>query len=280
MAEEILKALLECGVHFGHQTRRWNPKMKRFIFGQRSGIYIIDLEKTVQYLNTACDVTRRIAAKGGYILFVGTKKQAQDVVESEAKRCGMPYVNRRWMGGLLTNFFTVRKSLDKLERIEKMAEDGIMQNLKKKEVARLNKEKEKLLRDLGGMREMDKLPDAVLVIDSKREEIAVREAARLGLPIIGLIDTNCDPDLIDYPVPGNDDALKSIRYIISVIANAILEGRKEYLEAETVRQRKEPQEKDAPEARPAESGPAEGSAKEEALQSESPSEQKPTEHPH
>jgi len=212
MSDEVLKKLLECGVHFGHQTRRWNPKMKRFIFGERSGIYIIDLEKTIECLNTAREFARTIATQGGSILFVGTKKQAKDVIESEAIRSEMPYINNRWMGGLLTNFQTVRKSIDKLTKIEKMAEDGITENLKKKEVSKLNKEKEKLLRDLGGIRDMKDLPKAVFIVDSKREEIAVKEASRLGIPIIGLIDTNCDPELINYPVPGNDDALKSIEY--------------------------------------------------------------------
>jgi len=239
MADEVLKRLLECGVHFGHQTRRWNPKMKKFIFGERSGIYIIDLEKTIVYLNTARDFVHSIAAKGGKVLFVGTKKQAQDVVLNEAVRAGMPYINYRWMGGLLTNFDTVRKSLAKLRSIEKMAEDGTMANLKKKEVAQLNKEKDKLLRVLGGIREMHELPKAVFIIDSKREEIAVREASRLGLPIIGLIDTNCDPDFIDYPVPGNDDALKSIRYITSILTDSLIEGRKLFDEAELVRRREQ-----------------------------------------
>ena len=251
MADEVLKRLLECGVHFGHQTRRWNPKMKRFIFGERSGIYIIDLEKTIVHLNTARDFVQSVASKGGKVLFVGTKKQAQDVVVNEAVRGGMPYINHRWMGGLLTNFDTVRKSLAKLRRIEQMAEDGTMNNLKKKEVSHLNKEKEKILRDLGGIREMTELPKAVFIIDSKREEIAVKEASRLHIPIIGLIDTNCDPDLIDYPVPGNDDALKSIRYITSILTDSIIEGRKLFDEAELVRKR----EQAASESRKAKSEP-------------------------
>jgi len=237
MPSEVLKTLLECGVHFGHQTRRWNPKMKRFIFGERSGIYIIDLEKTKDCLDRARDFVRDTAAKGGSLLFVGTKKQAKEVIPPAAEQCGMFFITNRWMGGLLTNFETVKKSIDKLERIEKMEEEGIFQNLTKKEVAGLRKEKEKLLRDLGGIREMKKLPAAIFIVDSKREEIAVKEANRLKIPIIGLIDTNCDPDRIDYPVPGNDDALKSIRHITSVIADAAAEGRKEYLEAETLRKK-------------------------------------------
>ena len=239
MTDEVLKKLLECGVHFGHQTRRWNPKMKRFIFGERSGIYIIDLEKTVGYLNTARDFVRNIAAKGSNILFVGTKKQAQDVIKSEAIRASMPYINNRWMGGLLTNFQTVRKSIDKLKSYEKMEADGVFLNLTKKEVAQYNKEREKLLRDLGGIREMKDHPKAIFLIDSKREEIAVKEASRLKIPIIGLIDTNCDPDFIDFPIPGNDDALKSIRYITSLIADSIVEGRKDFLDAEAIRRKKE-----------------------------------------
>jgi len=239
MPDEILKKLLECGVHFGHQTRRWNPKMKRFIFGERSNIYIIDLEKTIECLNAARDFARSVASQGGNVLFVGTKKQAQDVIASEAKRSESPYINNRWMGGLLTNFQTVKKSIDKIVRIEKMEKEGVFANLKKKEVLSLNKEKGKLLRDLGGIREMKQLPKAVFIVDSKREEIAVKEANKLGIPIIGLIDTNCDPDVISHPVPGNDDALKSIRFIASYITEGIIEGRKEFMEAEAIRRKKE-----------------------------------------
>ncbi len=237
MPDEILRTLLECGVHFGHQTRRWNPKMKKFIFGERSGIYIIDLEKTKDRLSIAQDFVHSLAAKGGTVLFVGTKKQAKDVVAQVAQKAAMPYIVNRWMGGLLTNFETVRKSLDKLRRIEKMEEDGIVDNLKKKEIARLNKEKSKLLRDLGGIREMHQLPQAVFVIDSKREEIAIREAVKLNIPIIALLDTNCDPDNIDYPIPGNDDALKSIRYISTMIADSLIQGRKEFMEAREVQKK-------------------------------------------
>ena len=237
MPDEVLRTLLECGVHFGHQTRRWNPKMKRFIFGERSGIYIIDLEKTKEQLTIAQDFVQSLAAKGGAVLFVGTKKQAKDVISQIAQKAGMPYINNRWMGGLLTNFETVRRSLEKLRKIEKMEEDGVMDNLKKKEIFRLNKEKGKLLRDLGGIREMHQLPQAIFVVDSKREEIAIREANRLNIPILALIDTNSDPDSIDFPIPGNDDALKSIRYISTVIADAILAGRKEYAEAREVQKK-------------------------------------------
>jgi len=239
MPSDVLKKLLECGVHFGHQTRRWNPKMKKFIFGERSGIYIIDLEKTEEYLAKACEFARSAAAKGGKILFVGTKKQAQDVIAAEASRAEMPYINSRWLGGLLTNFETVCKSLAKLRKIEQMAEDGTLENLKKKEVVKIQKEKEKLLRTLGGIREMSMLPAVIFIIDTKREEIAVKESVKLGLPIIALLDTNGDPDFIDYPIPGNDDALKSIRFISSRIADSIIEGRKEFMETEAIRKRKD-----------------------------------------
>lgn len=237
MPEEIIKTLLECGVHFGHQTRRWNPKMKKYIFGERSGIYIIDLEKTVECLNTARDFVRSIAAKGGSVLFVGTKKQAQDVIESEAQRSGMYYIKNRWMGGLLTNFQTIKKSIEKLNKIEKMETDGVLANLTKKEGLLIMKEKTKLLNDLGGIRDMKGIPSAVFIVDSKKEEIAVKEAARLNIPIIGLIDTNCDPDLISYPIPGNDDAVKSIRFITALLADSILEGKKEFAEAETIKKK-------------------------------------------
>ncbi|MCR4336270.1 MAG: 30S ribosomal protein S2 [Candidatus Omnitrophica bacterium] len=237
MPDEMLKKLLECGVHFGHQTRRWNPKMKRFIFGERSGIYIIDLEKTKEYLNSACEYVRQVAATGGAILFVGTKKQAKDVVADEAKRAQMPYVNNRWMGGLLTNFQTIRKSVEKLEKIEKLITGGGIENFKKKEAVQINTQKDKLLRDLQGIRDMRKLPQAVFIIDSKKEAIAVQEAKRLGIPIVGLIDTNCDPDFINYPIPGNDDALKSVKFIMSTVADAMIAGRKEFAETEAVRQK-------------------------------------------
>ena len=232
MTDELVKKLLEAGVHFGHQTKRWNPKMKRYIFGERSGIYIIDLEKTVECLNQACDFLRNIASKGGSILFVGTKKQAQDVIEEEAKRCNMFYAKHRWLGGLLTNLQTVKKSVDRLKSIEKMAEDGIFARLTKKEVARLTKEKNKLERDLSGIREMGRPPQAVYIVDSKKEEIAAREARKLKIPIVRLIDTNCEPDMIDYVIPGNDDALKSIRVITSILTDSVIEGRKEFLASE------------------------------------------------
>ena len=232
-----LKELLEAGVHFGHQTKRWNPKMKRFIFGERSGIYIIDLEKTANCINTAKDFIRDIAAKGGRVLFIGTKKQAQPIIEEEAVACEMFYVKNRWPGGLLTNFHTVKKSIERLDAIEEMTRNGIWESITKKEIARLTKEKDKLLRDLGGIRTMKSFPQAAFIVDPKREEIAVKEAIRLNIPIIALVDTNCDPDVIDYPIPGNDDALKSIRLITSLISESIKEGRKEFALSDAIRKK-------------------------------------------
>lgn len=228
MTDELIKQLLEAGVHFGHQTKRWNPKMKKYIFGERSGIYIIDLEKTVECLNRARDFLKEIAAGGAGMLFVGTKKQAQDVIDQEAKRAGVFYINRRWLGGLLTNFQTIRKSINRMKDIENMQADGTFDNLKKKEIARLVKEKEKLEKNLSGIREMAHLPAAIFLIDSKKEEIAVEEGNRLNIPIVGLIDTNCDPGKIDFPIPGNDDAMKSIRLITSLIADSVIEGKKQF----------------------------------------------------
>lgn len=238
MVEDLIKKLLEAGVHFGHQTKRWCPKMKKYIFGQRSGIYIIDLEKTVECLNRARDFARDTAAKGGRVLFVGTKKQAQGIIEEEARRTEMFYVSNRWLGGLLTNFQTVKKSIERMKEIERMSQEpAIWDNLKKKEIARLTKEKEKFLRNLNGIRDMVKLPDAVFIIDPKLEDIAVRESRKLGIPIMAIIDTNCDPDLIDYPVPGNDDALKSVRFITSLVADSVVEGRREYMTSEAIKKK-------------------------------------------
>lgn len=234
MTEELIKQLLEAGVHFGHQAKRWNPKMKRYIFGERSGIYIIDLEKTVEALNKARDFLVQLASKGQTILFVGTKKQAQDIIKQEAVRCKMFYVNRRWLGGLMTNFQTIKKSIQHLKDIENMEKDGLFNSLSKKEVAQLTKEKERLERNLSGIKEIVNLPGVLFVVDSKQEETAVREARKLSMPIAGLIDTNCDPDLIDFPIPGNDDAMKSIRLITSLIADSIIEGRKQFLQGKGV----------------------------------------------
>ncbi len=225
---ELIKQLLEAGVHFGHQTRRWNPKMKHYIFGEKSGIYIIDLQKTEVFLNQAREFISEVAAQGKPVLFVGTKKQAQEVIEEEAKRCGAFYVNHRWLGGLLTNFQTIKKSIRRYKEIEQMEKDGIFESLTKKEIAALTKEREKLIKNLSGVIEMDRLPGAVFVVDSKKEETAVLEAKRLGIPIVALIDTNCDPDLITYPIPGNDDAIKSIRLVSKFIADSVLDGRKRF----------------------------------------------------
>ena len=230
MTTELIKQLLEAGVHFGHQTKRWNPKMKPYIFGEKSGIYIIDLEKTEKFLNEARAFISEIAAMGKPILFVGTKKQAQEVIEEEAKRAGAFYINHRWLGGLLTNFSTIKKSIRRYKEIEQMERDGIFNSLTKKEIASLAKEREKLIKNLSGVIEMDKLPGAIFIVDSKKEETAVLEARKLSIPLVALIDTNCNPDLIDYPVPGNDDAIKSIKLITSILAQSILDGRKRYEE--------------------------------------------------
>ena len=229
MPSELIKQLLEAGVHFGHQTKRWNPKMKEFIFGSRSGIYIIDLEKTEECINRARDFLLDITSKGEFVLFVGTKKQAQEVIHQEAIRCGMHYVTERWPGGLLTNYSTIKKSINRLKDIEKMRVDGTFGKLTKKEVAGLEKELSKLKKNFSGIVAMERMPKAMFVVDTKKEETAVREANRLSIPIIGLIDTNSDPDLISYPIPGNDDATKSIGVVASIIVDAIIEGRKKFL---------------------------------------------------
>ncbi len=225
MAQITMKELLEAGVHFGHQTRRWNPKMKEYIFGERNGIYIIDLGKTAKLFQKAEEFVSRLAADGRSILFVGTKRQAQDLVQQEAQRCGMHFVNHRWLGGLLTNFMTIQRSIGRLRELEAMAEDGRYDTLSKKEIARLEKEKRKLQRNLGGIRQMGRLPDAVFVVDTRKEQIAVDEALNLKIPIIGIVDTNCNPDDVDYIIPGNDDALRSIRLFVTRIADAVISGR-------------------------------------------------------
>lgn len=225
MAPLTLQDLLDAGVHFGHQTKRWNPKMRPYIFGQRNGIYIINLGKTETLMQQAEDFVTRLAVDNRTILFVGTKRQAQDLVLEEARRCGMYFVNNRWLGGLLTNFSTIQKSIGRLRDIEGMAEDGRYDTLSKKEIARLEKEKRKLHRNLDGIRHMGKLPDAVFVVDTRREKIAVDEARKLKIPVIGLVDTNCDPDDVDFVIPGNDDALRSIRLFVGRIADAVIAGR-------------------------------------------------------
>ena len=224
MAVVSMKQLLEAGVHFGHQTRRWNPKMARFIFSERNGIYIIDLQKTVKKMDEAYNFVRDLAAEGGKILFVGTKKQAQESIKNEAERCNQFYVNERWLGGMLTNFQTIEKRVKRLKTLEKQAEDGTFDVLPKKEVTILKHEMEKLQKYLGGIKDMKKLPDALFVIDPKKEEIAVSEARKLNIPIIATVDTNCDPDLIDYPIPANDDAIRAVKLLTGKIADAVLEG--------------------------------------------------------
>lgn len=229
----LMKNLLEAGVHFGHQTRRWNPKMSKFIFTERNGIYIIDLQKTVKQIEQAYDFVREIVADGGRVLFVGTKKQAQEAVETEAKRSGQFYVSHRWLGGMLTNYKTIKKRIERLKKLELMEEDGTFQRLPKKEVIKLKREAEKLEKFLGGIKEMDKLPDVLFVIDPKNEKIAVNEAKILGIPVIGVVDTNCDPDEVDIAIPGNDDAIRAVKLLTGTIANAIVEAKQgEQVEAE------------------------------------------------
>jgi small subunit ribosomal protein S2 len=219
-----MKALLEAGVHFGHPTRRWNPKMRRFIFTQRNGIHIIDLQKTVEKLEEALRFVRETVAQGGTILFVGTKRQARDIIEEEAQRCGMPYVNTRWLGGTLTNFQTIQSRIDYLVRLEDAKARGEWARLSKKEAARMERIVQKLNRHLAGLKEMTRLPAALYVVDATREQIAVAEARRMGIPVVAMVDTDCDPDLIDYPIPSNDDAVRAIKLITSQIADAVLEG--------------------------------------------------------
>ena len=219
-----MKQLLEAGVHFGHQTRRWNPKMAEYIFTERNGIYIIDLQKTVKKLEEAYMFVRDLAANGEEILFVGTKKQAQDSIKAEAERCGMYYVNERWLGGMLTNLETIQTRIKRLKAIEKMSEDGTFDVLPKKEVINLKKEWAKLEKNLGGIKDMKDIPDAIFVVDPKKERICIQEAHILGIPLIGIVDTNCDPEELDYVIPGNDDAIRAVKLISSAIANAIIEG--------------------------------------------------------
>ena len=219
-----MKQLLEAGVHFGHQTRRWNPKMAPYIYTERNGIHIIDLQKSVGMVDDAYNAIFDIVSQGGTILFVGTKKQAQETVAQEAARCGMYYVNERWLGGMLTNFKTIQTRIDRLKKIEKMEEDGTFDVLPKKEVIQLKKEQEKLQKNLGGIKEMKKLPDAIFVVDPKKERICIQEAQSLGLTIVGIADTNCDPDELDYVIPGNDDAIRAVKLIVSKMADAVIEA--------------------------------------------------------
>ena len=225
MAVVSMKQLLEAGVHFGHQTRRWNPKMAKYIFTERNGIYIIDLQKTVKKLDEAYNFVRDVAAEGGEVLFVGTKKQAQESIRDEATRCGMHYVNARWLGGMLTNFRTIRKRIDRLDQLKKMSEDGTFDLLPKKEVVKLELEIEKLEKFLGGVKNMGGLPKAMFIVDPHKERIAVAEARKLNIPIVAIVDTNCNPDEIDYVIPGNDDAIRAVKLIAGAMANAVLEGK-------------------------------------------------------
>lgn len=235
MAVVTMKQLLESGVHFGHQTRRWNPKMKKYIFTDRNGIYIIDLQKTVKMLDQRYRYVRDLVKDGGTVLFVGTKKQAQDSIKAEAERCGMFFVNQRWLGGMLTNFNTINKRIKRLDDLDKMEADGVFDVLTKKEVMSLRREKEKLMKFLGGIRNMKRIPDVVYVVDPRKEKIAVAEARKLGIPIIAIVDTNCDPDEIDYIIPGNDDAIRAVKLITSIMANAVVDG-KQALEAQLAKE--------------------------------------------
>ena len=224
MAVVTMKNLLESGVHFGHQVKRWDPRMKKYIFAERNGIHIIDLQKTITAIKDSYDVVRKVASSGKSVVFVGTKKQAQQAIAKEAERCGMYYVNNRWLGGTLTNFTTIKKSLLRLKKIEKMEVDGTFDKLTKKEVAAYMKEKETLTKNYGGMKDMKELPGAVFIIDTHKEQIAVAEARRMGIPIIAIVDTNCNPEGINYPIPGNDDAIRAISLFTSIIANAVIEA--------------------------------------------------------
>ena len=234
-----MKQLLEAGVHFGHQTRRWNPKMARYIFTERNGIYIIDLQKTVKKLDEAYMFVRDLAANGGNVLFVGTKKQAGDSVREEATRAGAYYVNARWLGGMMTNFKTIRRRIDRLAQLRKMEEDGTFDRLPKKEVSKLNLEIEKLEKFLGGIKDMKKLPAAMFIVDPRKEKSAVAEAKKLGIPIVAIVDTNCDPDEIDYVIPGNDDAIRAVKLLSATMADAIIEGRQGAESAEAAAEKEE-----------------------------------------
>ena len=247
MAGISVKQLLEAGVHFGHQTRRWNPKMKSYIFGERNGVHIIDLQKTLKLFKEAVDFVAKASVQGKTILFVGTKSQAQEVIEDEAQRCGMYFITNRWLGGLLTNFVTVQNSIRRYRELETMSDDGYEKLSSKKEVARLERERKKLEKNLRGIKDMERCPDALFVVDSRQETIAIKEAAKLNIPIIAIVDTNCDPDLIDHVIPGNDDALRSIKLVAETISGAVLEGRTRY-EAKVAAELKEAEEKAAKEA--------------------------------
>ena len=249
MAEVTMKELLEAGVHFGHETKRWDPRMKPYIFGARNGIYIIDLQKTVQLFKETYQFVRDITSKGEYVLFIGTKKQAQESILEESTRCKMFYVNQRWLGGMLTNFQTIKRSIDRLKKLEAMKNEEIYNLLPKKEILELEKERVKLERTLGGIKNMDRLPGAIFVVDPKKEKIAVNEARKIGIPSIGVVDTNCNPEEVDYLIPGNDDAIRAIRLISSKIADAVNEGRQiheKQMQIEGAKEEKEAAEKATP----------------------------------
>ncbi len=241
MSTISMREMLEAGAHFGHQTRRWNPKMKKYIFGARNGIYIIDLQQTVPLLKDACDYVSKITSKGEKILFVGTKKQAQGVVQDEAARAEQYYIHNRWLGGMLTNFKTIKQSLERLKKLERMATDGTFQRLPKKEVVQLTREIAKLDKNLGGIKDMSRLPGAIFVVDPRKEHIAVEEARKLGIPVIALVDTNCDPELINYPIPANDDAIRSVKLFAAKIADACTTGAAHYAEFIEKKAREQPQ---------------------------------------
>ena len=261
MAVVTMKQLLEAGVHFGHQTRRWNPKMRRFIFGERNGIYIIDLQQTLERIDSAYRFVRGTVEEGGTVLFVGTKKQAQEPVEQQAKRCGMPYVSHRWLGGMLTNFQTVHARVSKMRELQRMVDSGETEAMPKREALRVTRELDKLTRNLGGIKDLERAPNAIFVIDTKKEHIAVTEANRLGIPVVAVVDTNCDPDLVQYVIPGNDDAIRAASLMSRVIADAAREGRSLHQRDSA---RPATTEADAEKAGPAPIDPAELRAKEAA----------------
>jgi small subunit ribosomal protein S2 len=274
---KVIRELLENGVHFGHQTNKWNPKMEKYIFGAKSGIYIIDLKKTEEALKKASDFVYELAAAGKRILFAGTKKQAKQIIREEAQRCDMFFVDERWLGGCLTNFSTIMKSVKKLDQLQEMKASEKYASLTKKEKAHLDREEYKLLKNLEGIREMKQLPDCVVIIDAEAEHIAVAEARKIGIPVIGLIDTNCDPEIIDYPIPGNDDAIRSIRYIISTLADAAAKGRSEFM-GTTIGEKKEEApaatEEEAPEVKEGDKKPeTEEEVQEEVAEEEAPAEE-------
>lgn len=252
MSVVTIKQLLEAGVHFGHHTRRWNPKMAEYIFTERNGIYIIDLQKTIKKFDEAYMFIRQVSEEGGKVLFVGTKKQASDTIREEAERCGQYYVNVRWLGGMLTNYKTIRSSIARLNSLEKMQEDGTFDMLPKKEVAKLQKEMMILERNLGGIKTMDGLPDAIFIVDPRKEHNAVLEAKKLGIPVVAIVDTNCDPDDADYVIPGNDDAIRAIRLISSVLADAVIEGKQGEQTEEAAAEKEEAEEAEETEAAAAE----------------------------